>query len=149
MTVLWQPSPEQVRHANLTAFRRFVTHRHGIDVESYADLHAWSIAHIPEFWDAVWDFCEVIGDKGDIILDPGKHMLEARFFPDARSVVVKADPNRYLGLTADGPWAPNYARWLAENVYGQPQVGGQTEPPPDHPIRRIHELWNQVKQEPD
>ena len=84
MTVLWQPSPEQVRHANLTAFRRFVTHRHGIDVESYADLHAWSIAHIPEFWDAVWDFCEVIGDKGDIILDPGKHMLEARFFPDAR-----------------------------------------------------------------
>jgi peptide/nickel transport system substrate-binding protein len=68
---------------------------------------------------------------------------------DDRSVVVKADPNRYLGLTADGPWAPNYARWLAQNVYGQPQVGGMIEPPADHPIRRIHELWNQTKQEPD
>lgn len=66
-----------------------------------------------------------------------------------RSAVVKADPNRYLGNTADGPWVVNYARWLAANLYGETVVGTQTEPPEDHPIRRIQELWNQTKQEPD
>jgi acetoacetyl-CoA synthetase len=84
MTILWQPSPEQIRRANLTTFRSNVTGRHKVDVESYANLHAWSIEHIPEFWEAVWDFCEVIGDKGETVLEPGVHMLEARFFPGTR-----------------------------------------------------------------
>ncbi len=66
-----------------------------------------------------------------------------------RSSVVKADPTRMLGTVADGPWSINYARWLRANVYGETVVGTQTEPPADHPIRRIHELWAQVVVEPD
>jgi peptide/nickel transport system substrate-binding protein len=66
-----------------------------------------------------------------------------------RSSVVKADPTRYIGTVGDGPWAINYARWVAVNLYGETHVGTQTEPPEDHLIRRIHELWNQTKQEPD
>ena len=66
-----------------------------------------------------------------------------------RSSSVMADPTRYTGEVADGPWAINYVRWLNANVYGQTVVGTQTEPPADHPIRRIHELWHQTKSEPD
>jgi peptide/nickel transport system substrate-binding protein len=75
--------------------------------------------------------------------------VEVGVWSNDRSAVVKADPSRMLGLTADGPWAPNYARWLAANVYGQTVIGTQTEPPADHPIRRIHELWDLTRQEPD
>ena len=75
--------------------------------------------------------------------------IEVGVWNNDRSVVVKADPSRMLGLTADGPWGINYARWVAVNLYGETHVGTQTEPPADHPIRRIHELWNQTKQEPD
>jgi peptide/nickel transport system substrate-binding protein len=75
--------------------------------------------------------------------------VEVGVWNDDRSVVVKADPTRYLGLVGDGPWAISYARWVSVNVYGETQVGTLTEPPADHPIRRIFELWNQTKQEPD
>jgi acetoacetyl-CoA synthetase len=121
MTVLWQPSPEQVRRTNLTAFRRFVTDRHGIDVESYAKLHAWSIAHIAEFWDAVWDFCEVIGDKGETVLEPGAHMLEARFFPGARlnfaeNLLRRRDDNDAVVFRSE----TGYTRRLSRReLYGQ------------------------------
>jgi len=84
MKILWQPSEEQLARANLTAFRRFLHGRHGIDLPDYAQLHAWSVEHITEFWVAVWDFCEVSGDRGDTVLAAGKHMMDARFFPQAR-----------------------------------------------------------------
>jgi peptide/nickel transport system substrate-binding protein len=73
--------------------------------------------------------------------------IEIGVWSDDRSAVVKADPSRMLGTTDDGPWAPNYARWLAVNLYGETHVGTQTEPPEGHPIRRIWELWDQTKQE--
>ncbi len=65
-----------------------------------------------------------------------------------RSAVPLADPGRLTGATTDGPWAPNYARWLAAS-YGETVVGTQTEPPADHPIRRIWELWYLIQAEPD
>jgi len=84
MKILWQPSEKQIRQANLTAFRRVLNDRHGSIGEAYAELHAWSVKYIPDFWEAVWDFCDVSGKKGNVALQPGEHMMEARFFPDAR-----------------------------------------------------------------
>jgi len=66
-----------------------------------------------------------------------------------RSSVVMADPGRYIGNIGDGPWAINYARWLSVNLYGGSDVGTAIEPPEDHPIRRIWELWDQVQKEAD
>ena len=69
----------------MTAFRQLVSQRHGINVESYSDLHRWSVEHLAEFWNDVWDFCDVKAAlKGEIVFDPGDHMLDARFFPEAR-----------------------------------------------------------------
>ena len=66
-----------------------------------------------------------------------------------RSAVVMADPTRYLGEVSDGPWGINYARWLQANLYGETVVGNQIEPPADHPIRDILDLWQKTKVEPD
>ena len=33
-------------------------------LKNYRELHAWSVAHPDLFWDLVWDYCGVIGDKG-------------------------------------------------------------------------------------
>ena len=49
----------------------------------YRDLHAWSVEHPDLFWSLVWDFCEVIGDKGErLVADHGK-MPGARYLPDS------------------------------------------------------------------
>jgi acetoacetyl-CoA synthetase len=55
----------------------------GLSLSSYADLHAWSVAERESFWTAIWDFCDVRGDRGARALVDGDAMLDARFFPDA------------------------------------------------------------------
>ena len=38
----------------------------------------------PGFWNLVWDFCEIRGEKGGRVLADGDRMPGASFFPDAR-----------------------------------------------------------------
>lgn len=41
--ILWRPSAERVRNANASAFISFVNDRFDQDIQSFADLHAWSV----------------------------------------------------------------------------------------------------------
>jgi acetoacetyl-CoA synthetase len=82
---LWQPSPERVRNANLTAFARQARERWGLAAKDYADLHRWSVTEPAQFWQSVWSFCDVIGDDhGGPALVDGSRMPGARWFPEAR-----------------------------------------------------------------
>ena len=79
--ILWAP-PEARKAAS--ALRRFATVvGHGAS-DDYADLHRWSIAEPNQFYDAIWDFAGIIGDKGRIALEPGAKIRCAKFFPEAR-----------------------------------------------------------------
>ncbi len=57
--LLWTPDPQRVANANMTRFRDFVNNRHGANLSSYDDLYQWSVEKIPEFWNAIREFCEV------------------------------------------------------------------------------------------
>lgn len=81
---LWTPSAERVAASNMTAFMAHLTARHGVRFADYAALHAWSVEHLEAFWDAVWDFCGVVGEKGGRILADADKMPGAAFFPDAK-----------------------------------------------------------------
>ena len=81
---IWAPSVEAVAASNMVAFTGLVRERHGVSLDTYDALHGWSVAHPDLFWDAVWDFTGVVGDKGARILADGDRMPGARFFPDAR-----------------------------------------------------------------
>jgi acetoacetyl-CoA synthetase len=80
---LWTPSSTQVAQAPLTAFMAAAGARAGQSFTNYAELHAWSISEREAFWDLVWDFCGVIGDKGGRVLVDGDSMPGAQFYPDA------------------------------------------------------------------
>ncbi|MBN9243652.1 MAG: acetoacetate--CoA ligase [Mesorhizobium sp.] len=83
-TPLWTPSPDRIRNAALTAFAEAAAKRAGRSFGSYAALHGWSVEDRDGFWDLVWDFCGVVGEKGGRILADGEKMPGAAFFPDAR-----------------------------------------------------------------
>jgi acetoacetyl-CoA synthetase len=83
-TPLWIPSPERVAGTQVMDFMRQVNARHGLNLKNYKELHAWSIAHPDLFWDQVWDYCGVIGEKGARKLIDGDRMPGAIFFPDAQ-----------------------------------------------------------------
>lgn len=57
------PSPKS---SPTHAFIDFINNRHAPQppLETYDVLWQWSIDNIAAFWDAVWDFTNVVGDKG-------------------------------------------------------------------------------------
>jgi acetoacetyl-CoA synthetase len=57
--LLWEPTPDRQRQANITLFTRFVNQRLGTELGSYDELYNWSVENIPDFWAAVWDFVEI------------------------------------------------------------------------------------------
>ena len=81
---LWKPDAERIAQSPLTAFRGRAEQISGRGFASYADLHRWSIEDREEFWNLVWDFCAVVGEKGGRVLVDGDRMPGAAFFPDAK-----------------------------------------------------------------
>ena len=80
--IVWQPSAERIASANISHFARC----YGFDGQSYEVLHGWSISQPGAFWSAVWDFCGVIGNKGDVafVPPPEGEMLGGQWFPEAK-----------------------------------------------------------------
>jgi len=93
---LWEPSADRIARSRLTAFVRHLRARTGLTFSDYASLHQYSIAQMPEFWNAFWDFASVAGQRGGRVVDGFPRMPGTRFFGDARISFVenalRADP---------------------------------------------------------
>src|SRR5262245_17883112 len=82
---LWTPSPSRLSQATLSRFRQWLEARTGSSFADYADLHRYSVAAPAEFWSNLWDFNQVIGEKGEPpYLVDAEQITGARFFPDAQ-----------------------------------------------------------------
>ena len=80
---LWSPFPANLENSGI---QRFITHFSRVSGRSYPDfasLHRASIENREAFWSSIWDFCGVIGEKGDRVLIDDR-MPGAIFFPDAK-----------------------------------------------------------------
>ena len=80
---LWSPSQASIDAANMTAFIARVNQRRGLSISDYDALYRWSIDEKENFWSEVWDFCGIVGDKGERILVDGDNIEKAVWFPDA------------------------------------------------------------------
>lgn len=81
---LWTPSPEKIAAAHITAFREFINKRHGLTLGDSDALHHWSVSEIGKFWSTVWEFCGIVGEKGDVPVENETSMRDCRFFPEAK-----------------------------------------------------------------
>jgi len=81
---LWAPGQASIDAANLTRFIAQVNERHGLALNDYDALYQWSLDEKEAFWSEVWDFCGIIGDKGERILVGGDQIESAQWFADAR-----------------------------------------------------------------
>lgn len=83
-TLLWSPSPERMEAALIDDFMQFAEDRSGHNLKTYPELYQWSIENTELFWSAMWDFANVIGEKGLRILVNGEDIERAEWFPDAQ-----------------------------------------------------------------
>lgn len=81
---LWRPSKERARKTLLAEFMKYAGVGFENEAPDYDLLWDYSISDTADFWQKVWDFCEVIGDKGDCIIDERSSIKDTRFFPNAR-----------------------------------------------------------------
>jgi acetoacetyl-CoA synthetase len=84
-TPLWRPSEERVRASNLGAFMARVAESGFAHPRDYAALQRFSVEAPEAFWDLVWDFCGVVGERGGPeVVRHFDRMPGAVWFPGAR-----------------------------------------------------------------
>jgi acetoacetyl-CoA synthetase len=77
-TPLWVPNPATVGKTRMAQFMQQMGHHR------YADLWQWSVDPPADFWSEIWDFCGVVGEKGNVVLRDGDKMPGACWFPEAQ-----------------------------------------------------------------
>ena len=85
LNVLWSPSSKIKEESNLNQFiKNFVDEFKNQSDVKYEELWKWSIEKPEKFWDSIWDYSNVLGEKGEILLKDKDKMPGARFFPNAK-----------------------------------------------------------------
>ncbi|MFV1990949.1 MAG: acetoacetate--CoA ligase, partial [Acidimicrobiales bacterium] len=78
---LWRPTAEAIDATNLTRFsHEFYPELDG----SFSSLHAASVADVDRFWSSMWDFAQVIGEKGERSFVDADRLKDTRFFVGAK-----------------------------------------------------------------
>ncbi|WP_179816473.1 acetoacetate--CoA ligase [Allostreptomyces psammosilenae] len=82
--VLWRPSERRVAEARVTDYRRWLAERRGVvPAAGYEGLWRWSVADPDAFWDSVWEYFDVLGERGSGPVREGGPMPAVRWFPGA------------------------------------------------------------------
>ena len=81
---LWTPSEGRIEHANVTTFARMAITDWELPINDYPSFYRWSIDRPDQFWQSVWKFGRVKGERGQRALADGDRMPGAKWFPDAR-----------------------------------------------------------------
>jgi acetoacetyl-CoA synthetase len=63
--VLWEPGPEVIDQARITQYLRWLAEHHGVAAADYQDLWEWSVGEPGAFWDSLWEYFGVLGQRGD------------------------------------------------------------------------------------
>ena len=62
--VIWSPSEERVKSSQMYKFMKNINEKYNINLDSFTNLHNWSIENKSDFWSLIWDFFEIKGSKG-------------------------------------------------------------------------------------
>jgi peptide/nickel transport system substrate-binding protein len=73
----------------------------------------------------------------------GANEIDAAFWGAGRALLPLVDAAFFLGTGLDRPWAEAWGRWKLD-----PSHPAAEEPPADHWIRTIWDLWDQIRVEP-
>ena len=81
---MWTPTPERVAGANITAFMGWLRETRGLEFTNYPDLWQWSVTETDAFWQAIWDYSDVIAVEQPTAVLGQRDMPGAEWFPGAR-----------------------------------------------------------------
>ena len=74
-TLLWQPSPERLKRARLTAYMAWLKKHRSLEFADYNALWQWSIDEVEAFWASIWEYYAIKASA------PYKQVLKERKMP--------------------------------------------------------------------
>ncbi len=123
--LLWEPDDRTVRNARVTHFVRWLASR-GTATDGYQDLWQWSVTQPGEFWTAVWEYFDVLGDRGDgpalagampevrwfegATLNYARNALRTAWTDPSRTAIIFSSERRQAGSLTYGELAAQVAR---------------------------------------
>ena len=81
--VLWRPSEEFKRHANLHQFEVWLKDQKGLTFSSYDELWQWSTDKLETFWESIWQYFDIIHHAPYQKVLSGMEMPGVRWFEGA------------------------------------------------------------------
>ncbi|MBY6268660.1 acetoacetate--CoA ligase [Parageobacillus thermoglucosidasius] len=91
-TTLWTPTEERIQRSSIKRYMNWLKEKKGLAFETHQALWNWSVEHLEEFWESVWEYCEIKSAA------PYRCVLEERKMPGAK-------------------WFPGATLNYAENVF--------------------------------
>ena len=81
--ILWSPSEGRVKSSHMFRFLLNINEKYNLNLDSFSELHNWSIENKNDFWSSIWDFFKIIGSKGTKpYIEPVNKMPGSKFLPN-------------------------------------------------------------------
>src|SRR5690348_14624404 len=82
--ILWEPSDPARRSSAMARYMRWLEEHKALHFDSYDALWEWSISHLDDFWESIWQFFEVTSSSPYSAVLGDREMPGAQWFPGAR-----------------------------------------------------------------
>ena len=81
--ILWRPDPQ--KKTKMEELTGIINRNHSQKINEYEQLHKWSVNHIPEFWEEVWNYCDIVhSEPYTEVVDNIQTMPGAKWFKGAK-----------------------------------------------------------------
>ena len=83
-TFLWKSDKAELDKTNLGLYSEFLKQQYKINLDkNYNKIWKWSVENTDIFWKSIWDFTNVKGISGNILLQKSEVFYKNKFFPDS------------------------------------------------------------------
>ncbi|WP_027409111.1 acetoacetate--CoA ligase [Anoxybacillus tepidamans] len=82
-TVLWTPTEEQIQQSTVQRYMNWLKEKKGLDFKTHRQLWSWSVERLEEFWETVWEYCDVQSSTPYACVLEKRNMPGAKWFPGA------------------------------------------------------------------
>ncbi len=78
--MLWKPSKDLIETSNISRYTRWLAANKKLEFEGYNGLWQWTVDHLSDFWESLWEYFEVIHDGTYQNVLSGKEMYKVSWF---------------------------------------------------------------------
>ena len=84
-TPLWTPSPAYIQQSNLKRYQHWLQVNKGLTFADYQELWQWSVDHIADFWESIYQFFEVKSHTPyqSVLKQSSDEMIDTKWFEGA------------------------------------------------------------------